>query len=74
MIDSVEPYAINENIKPSSPSWNSMETDNDLYEGSAEMFSSIQTASPVIFTRVSGDNLPDINGAAELHSAVGKIF
>uniref|UniRef100_A0A8C9N2D6 Phosphatidylinositol phosphatase PTPRQ n=1 Tax=Serinus canaria TaxID=9135 RepID=A0A8C9N2D6_SERCA len=39
---------------------------NDLYEGSAEMFSSIQTASPVIFTSVSGDNLPDINGATEL--------
>lgn len=50
-----------------------MEAD-DLYEGSAEMFSSIQTASPVIFTSVSGDNFPDINGAAEIHSASGKIF
>lgn len=51
-----------------------MEADNDLYEGSAEMFSSIQTASPVIFTSVSGDNLPDINGATEQRSALGKIF
>lgn len=70
----MEPYTINENIKPNSPPWNSMEADNDLYEGSAEMFSSIQTASPVIFTSVSSDNLPDINGAAELHSALGKVF
>ncbi|XP_058276348.1 phosphatidylinositol phosphatase PTPRQ [Hirundo rustica] len=61
-------------IKPSSPPWNSMEADNDLYEGSAEMFSSIQTASPVIFTSVFGDNLPDINGAAELHSALGNQY
>lgn len=51
-----------------------METANELYEGSAEMFSSIQTASPVTFTNVSGDSLPAINGAAELHSALGKIF
>lgn len=51
-----------------------MEAANELYEGSAEMFSSIQTASPVIFTSVSGDNLPAIHGAAELHSALGKIF
>lgn len=64
---------INENIKP-SPTWNSVETANELYEGSAEMFSSIQTASPVIFTSVSGDDLPAINGAAKLHSALGKIF
>lgn len=73
MVDSLEPYMINENIKPSSD-WNSMETANELYEGSAEMFSSIQTASPVTFTNVSGDSLPAINGAAELHSALGKIF
>lgn len=51
-----------------------MEADSDLYEGSAEMFSSIQTASPVMFTSVSGDNLPDITGAAQLHSSLGKIF
>lgn len=51
-----------------------MESDNDFYEGSAEMFSSIQTASPVIFTSLSGDNVPVINGAEELHSALGKIF
>uniref|UniRef100_A0A8D2MUT7 Phosphatidylinositol phosphatase PTPRQ n=1 Tax=Zonotrichia albicollis TaxID=44394 RepID=A0A8D2MUT7_ZONAL len=70
LIDSLEPYTINENIKLSSTPWNSMEADNDLYEGSAEMFSSIQTASPVIFTSVSGDNFPDINGATELHSAL----
>lgn len=73
MVDSLEPYVINENIKPSS-TWNSMEAANELYEGSAEMFSSIQTASPVIFTSVSSDNLPAIHGAAELHSALGKIF
>ncbi|KFP41933.1 Phosphatidylinositol phosphatase PTPRQ, partial [Chlamydotis macqueenii] len=47
---------------------------NELYEGSAEMFSSIQTASPVVFTSVSGDNLPSINGAAELHSALGNQY
>lgn len=51
-----------------------MEADNDLYEGSAEMFSSVQTASPVIFTSLSGDNLPNINGATELRYALGKIF
>ncbi|XP_064306250.1 phosphatidylinositol phosphatase PTPRQ isoform X2 [Phalacrocorax carbo] len=73
LINSLEPYMINENIKP-SPTWNSMETDNDLYEGSAEMFPSIQTASPVIFTSVSGDNLPAINGAAELHSALDNQY
>jgi len=72
-MDSLEPYMINENFKP-APTWNSMETANELYEGSAEMFSSIQTASPVIFTSVSGDNLPARNGAAELNSALGKIF
>lgn len=74
LIDTLEPNTINEYIKPSSPAWNSMEADSDLYEGSAEMFSSIQTASPVIFTSVSGDNLPDITGAAQLHSSLGKIF
>ncbi|CAM9994968.1 unnamed protein product [Bubo scandiacus] len=73
LIDSLEPYMINENIKP-SPTWNSMETANELYEGSAEMFSSIQTASPVIFTSVSGDNLPPINGAAKLHSALDNQY
>ncbi|XP_027521561.1 phosphatidylinositol phosphatase PTPRQ isoform X4 [Corapipo altera] len=74
LIDSLEPNTINENINPSSPTWNSLEAANDLYEGSAEMFSSIQTASPVIFTSVSGDNLPAINGAAELHSALDNQF
>uniref|UniRef100_A0A672TUV3 Phosphatidylinositol phosphatase PTPRQ n=1 Tax=Strigops habroptila TaxID=2489341 RepID=A0A672TUV3_STRHB len=73
LVDSLEPYMINENIKP-SPTWSSMETANELYEGSAEMFSSIQTASPVIFTSVSGDNLPAINGAAELHSVLVTIY
>ncbi|XP_030334915.1 phosphatidylinositol phosphatase PTPRQ isoform X7 [Strigops habroptila] len=73
LVDSLEPYMINENIKP-SPTWSSMETANELYEGSAEMFSSIQTASPVIFTSVSGDNLPAINGAAELHSVLDNIL
>ncbi|XP_054080749.1 phosphatidylinositol phosphatase PTPRQ isoform X2 [Rissa tridactyla] len=72
-IDSLEPYTINENFKP-SPAWNSMEAANELYEGSAEMFSSIQTASPVIFTSVSGDNLPAIHGSAELHSALGNRY
>ncbi|XP_071408259.1 phosphatidylinositol phosphatase PTPRQ isoform X1 [Pithys albifrons albifrons] len=74
LIDSLEPYTISENIKPSSPTWISLETANDLYEGSAEMFSSIQTASPVIFTSVSGDNLPAINGAAESHSALDNQY
>lgn len=64
---------ISENTEP-SPTWNSIETSNELYEGSAEMFSSVQTTSPVIFTSVSGDNLPATNGAAELHSASGKIL
>ncbi|XP_064365629.1 phosphatidylinositol phosphatase PTPRQ isoform X1 [Dromaius novaehollandiae] len=72
-IDSLEPYTLSENIKP-SPTWNSMEAANELYEGSAEMFSNTQTASPVIFTSVSGDNLPAINGAAELHSALDDQY
>ncbi|NWQ75109.1 PTPRQ phosphatase, partial [Columbina picui] len=62
-----------ENTKP-SPTWNSIETTNELYEGSAEMFSSIQTTSPVIFTSVSDGNLPATNGAAELHSAWGDQY
>ncbi|NWV59160.1 PTPRQ phosphatase, partial [Malurus elegans] len=74
LIDSLEPYAIKENVKSSSPTWNSMEADNDLYEGSAEMFSSVQTASPVVFTRISGDNLPAINGDAELHSGLDNQY
>ncbi|KAK4828658.1 hypothetical protein QYF61_000376 [Mycteria americana] len=73
LIDTLEPYMINENVKP-SPTWNSMETADELYEGSAEMFPSIQTASPVIFTSVSRDNLPTINGAAELHSALDNQY
>ncbi|NWX15592.1 PTPRQ phosphatase, partial [Aegotheles bennettii] len=73
LIDSLESYMTNENIEP-SPTWNSMETANELYEGSGEMLSSIQTASPVIFTSVSGDNFPPINGAAELHSALGNQY
>ncbi|XP_076189725.1 phosphatidylinositol phosphatase PTPRQ isoform X2 [Aptenodytes patagonicus] len=73
LIDSLEPYMTNESIKP-SPSWNSMETADELYEGSAEMLPSIQTASPVILTSVSGDNLPAINGAAELHSALDNQY
>nr|XP_038024378.1 phosphatidylinositol phosphatase PTPRQ isoform X3 [Anas platyrhynchos] len=73
LIDTLEPYMINENIKPSAIS-NSVETANELYEGSAEMFSSIQTASPVVFTSVSGDNLPTINGAVELHSALDNQY
>ncbi|XP_075284511.1 phosphatidylinositol phosphatase PTPRQ [Opisthocomus hoazin] len=73
LMDSLEPYMINENFKP-APTWNSMETANELYEGSAEMFSSIQTASPVIFTSVSGDNLPARNGAAELNSALDNQY
>ncbi|XP_064897471.1 phosphatidylinositol phosphatase PTPRQ isoform X3 [Columba livia] len=72
-IDSLAPYMISENAKP-SPTWNSIETTNELYEGSAEMFSSIQTTSTVIFTSVSGDNLPATNGAAELHSASGDQY
>ncbi|XP_068855760.1 phosphatidylinositol phosphatase PTPRQ isoform X3 [Aphelocoma coerulescens] len=74
LMDTLEPYRINENIRPPSPTWNSMEADNDLYEGSAEMFSSIQTASPVMFTSVSGDNLPDITGDAELHSSLDNQY
>ncbi|XP_068525196.1 phosphatidylinositol phosphatase PTPRQ isoform X2 [Anas acuta] len=73
LIDTLEPYMINEIIKPSAIS-NSVETANELYEGSAEMFSSIQTASPVVFTSVSGDNLPTINGAVELHSALDNQY
>ncbi|XP_021240934.1 phosphatidylinositol phosphatase PTPRQ isoform X5 [Numida meleagris] len=73
LINSLEPYMINENIKP-SPTWNSIETANELYEGSGEMFSSIQTASPVIFTRVSDAHLPAINGAAELHSTLDDQY
>ncbi|KAK2515189.1 Ptprq [Columba guinea] len=72
-IDSLAPYMISENTKP-SPTWNSIETTNELYEGSAEIFSNIQTTSPVIFTSVSGDNLLATNGATELHSASGDQY
>ncbi|OXB69015.1 hypothetical protein ASZ78_012843 [Callipepla squamata] len=73
LIDSLEPHTINENIKP-SPTWNSIETANELYEGSGEMFSSIQTVSPVIFTSVSDDHLPALNGAEELHSTLDDQY
>ncbi|OXB73911.1 UNVERIFIED_CONTAM: hypothetical protein H355_008106 [Colinus virginianus] len=73
LIDSLEPHMINENIKP-SPTWNSIETANELYEGSGEMFSSIQTVSPVIFTSVSDDHLPALNGAEELHSTLDDQY
>uniref|UniRef100_A0A8C2SRE2 Phosphatidylinositol phosphatase PTPRQ n=1 Tax=Coturnix japonica TaxID=93934 RepID=A0A8C2SRE2_COTJA len=73
LIDSLEPYMINENMEP-SPTWNSIETANELYEGSGEMFSSIQTASPVIFTSASDDRLPAINGPSELHSTLGDQY
>ncbi|KAM6293009.1 phosphatidylinositol phosphatase PTPRQ [Porphyrio hochstetteri] len=73
VIDSLEPYETNENIKP-SPIWNTMEAASEFYEGSAEMFPSVQTASPVIFTSVSAGNLPAINGAAESHSALDNQY
>ncbi|NXN98020.1 PTPRQ phosphatase, partial [Rhinopomastus cyanomelas] len=41
---------------------------NELYEGSAEMFSSVPADSPVIFTSVSGDSLPGMDGDMELRS------
>ncbi|NXF86753.1 PTPRQ phosphatase, partial [Eubucco bourcierii] len=70
LVDPLEPY-MNGNIKP-APIWNSVETANELYEGSAEMFLSIQTTSPVTFTSVPGDNLPAVSGGAKLHSALEK--
>ncbi|NXG43840.1 PTPRQ phosphatase, partial [Psilopogon haemacephalus] len=73
LIDSLEPYMINENIKP-SPMWNSVESANELYEGSAEMLPSIQSTSPVIFTSVSDDNLPAVTGGAKLHSALENQY
>ncbi|XP_071622442.1 phosphatidylinositol phosphatase PTPRQ [Heliangelus exortis] len=69
LIDSLDPYMINDNIEP-APTWSPMETANELYEGSAEIFSSIQTTSPIKFTSVSDDKLPAITGAAESHSAL----
>ncbi|XP_063998932.1 phosphatidylinositol phosphatase PTPRQ [Pogoniulus pusillus] len=68
-IDSMEPYMINENIKP-SPIWNSVETASELYEGSAEMFPSLQTTFPVVFTSVTAENLPAVSGGAKMHSAL----
>ncbi|NXN12266.1 PTPRQ phosphatase, partial [Indicator maculatus] len=62
-----------ESIQP-SPAWDSVETANEMYEGSAEMFPSSQTASPVIFTSVSGDNLPAVNGGAKLHPALENQY
>lgn len=64
---------INENIKP-SPMWNSVEAASELYEGSAEMFPSLQTTFPVTFTSVTAENLPAVSGGAKLHSALGKLF
>uniref|UniRef100_A0A8B9U9U1 Phosphatidylinositol phosphatase PTPRQ n=1 Tax=Anas zonorhyncha TaxID=75864 RepID=A0A8B9U9U1_9AVES len=57
----------NKVFSPSAIS-NSVETANELYEGSAEMFSSIQTASPVVFT----NNQYAINILAEELSYVIK--
>ncbi|KYO47826.1 phosphatidylinositol phosphatase PTPRQ isoform D [Alligator mississippiensis] len=67
LIDSMDPDIINENIQ--SFTWNTIETATGLYEGSGEMFSTIQTDSPGIFMSLSNDNLPNMDGAEELHSA-----
>lgn len=67
----MDPDIINENIQ--SFTWNTIETATGLYEGSGEMFSTIQTDSPGIFMSLSNDNLPNMDGAEELHSASGKF-
>ncbi|XP_053114008.1 phosphatidylinositol phosphatase PTPRQ [Hemicordylus capensis] len=66
-IESVDPDMINENA-PSSVTWSKIETVTGLYEGSAEMLPPVNTFSPVKFPSVSVDNLPNLNGVAELHS------
>ncbi|XP_067415989.1 phosphatidylinositol phosphatase PTPRQ isoform X3 [Emydura macquarii macquarii] len=67
LMDSVDPDMLNENIQTTYTS-GIVETATGLYEGSAEIFPTIQTVSSVTFTSLSNDNLPTIKGAAELHS------
>lgn len=62
---------INDNI-PSPFMWNKIQTANELYEGSADRFPTMNSLSPVKFTGISSDNLPDSDGVSELHSASGK--
>ncbi|EMP36509.1 Phosphotidylinositol phosphatase PTPRQ, partial [Chelonia mydas] len=66
-MDSVDPDMLKENIQ-STFTGDTIETATGLYEGSAEMFPMIQTVSSVTFSILSSDNLPTINGAAELPS------
>lgn len=62
---------INDNT-PSPFMWNKIGIANELYEGSADSFLTINSLSPVKFTSVSRDTLPDSNGVSELHSASGR--
>uniref|UniRef100_A0A8B9MZK4 Phosphatidylinositol phosphatase PTPRQ n=1 Tax=Accipiter nisus TaxID=211598 RepID=A0A8B9MZK4_9AVES len=54
--------------------------ENTILEGKNKVFRLVFfnmdffTASPVIFTSVSGDDLPAINGAAKLHSALDNQY
>ncbi|XP_061438720.1 phosphatidylinositol phosphatase PTPRQ [Rhineura floridana] len=65
-IESVDLDTLNDN-SPSYFTWNKIETVTGPYEGSAEMLPAVHILSPVKFTSMSGDNLPTLNGAAELH-------
>ncbi|XP_062990783.1 phosphatidylinositol phosphatase PTPRQ [Elgaria multicarinata webbii] len=62
-IESVDPDLINE-YTPSF-TWNKIDT---VTEGSAEMFPTVHTFSPVKFTSIAGDNFPTLNEVAELHA------
>ncbi|XP_074868405.1 phosphatidylinositol phosphatase PTPRQ isoform X2 [Carettochelys insculpta] len=68
LMDSVDTEMLRENIQ-STVTWERLETDTRLYEGSAEILPMLQTVSSVTFTSLSSDNLPTINGPAELYSA-----
>ncbi|XP_075788523.1 phosphatidylinositol phosphatase PTPRQ isoform X2 [Pelodiscus sinensis] len=67
LMDSMDSDILNENNK-STVTWDRTETVTGLYEGSAEMFPTIQTVSSITFTSLSNDNFPTINGASELQS------
>nr|XP_056702969.1 phosphatidylinositol phosphatase PTPRQ [Euleptes europaea] len=70
-IESVDLDMINDNT-PSPFTWNKIQTANELYEGSAESFSTMNSFSPVKFTSISSDNLPVSDGVSELHLASAK--
>ncbi|KAF7248529.1 Phosphatidylinositol phosphatase PTPRQ [Varanus komodoensis] len=66
-IEFVDPDMIHE-------SWSKEDTVTGFYEGSAELFPTVDTISPVKFTSISGDNFPRLDAVAELHADSAFLY